>query len=483
MSATNMNLRDYQEAAVTSAIDFLKRGVNPLVIAPTGAGKTVIASEIMKRWMSANPGKKVVFVAHRKELLSQAKATMERFGILDNAYVASVFTTDFSDIPDADKTSALVVFDEAHHAVATSWTGFCKLFTGPKVAVTATPDRMDRQKLEDVGFSLAYDIAIRTLIEAGHLVRPMAQKMPVELSMIRMRGYDEAMEAVAVSVIDEFRRWDRKRAIVFLPDVELSERFAELLRKHGMTAADVDAKMHPYNRQRIVDMYKGGEVQFLCNVNLFTEGFDAPETDCIVLLRPTQSRALWCQMIGRGLRTAPDKTDCLILDPMWISGDHTFQPADAFTTNPFAKMRQVEGSHDILGAAEMADRDAEQNILARIAAEEKRASAKEARDKGCIDLSVACSCFGFILPPVDSQTPATASQKAELERFKVYAGGEVTTEQASWMLSRLYFRQRCGLATPKQVRKLVQFGFKNAERMTFEQAGHSISNDWRMTSR
>ena len=85
MSATNMNLRDYQEAAVTSAIDFLKRGVNPLVIAPTGAGKTVIASEIMKRWMSANPGKMVVFVAHRKELLSQAKATMERFGILDNA--------------------------------------------------------------------------------------------------------------------------------------------------------------------------------------------------------------------------------------------------------------------------------------------------------------------------------------------------------------------------------------------------------------
>jgi len=146
-------------------------------------------------------------------------------------------------------------------------------------------------------------------------------------------------------------------------------------------------------------------------------------------------------------------------------------------------MRQVEGSHDILGAAEMADRDAEQNILARIAAEEKRSAAKEAREKGCIDLSVACSCFGLILPPVESQTPATASQKAELERFKVYAGGEVTTEQASWMLSRLYFRQRCGLATPKQVRKLIQFGFKNAERMTFEQAGHSISNDWRMTSR
>ena len=123
-----MNLRDYQEAAVTSATDFLKRGINPLIIAPTGAGKTVIASEIMKRWMSANPGKKVVFVAHRKELLSQAKATMERFGILDNAYVASVFTTDFSDIPDADTTTALVVFDEAHHAVATSWTGFTRSF-------------------------------------------------------------------------------------------------------------------------------------------------------------------------------------------------------------------------------------------------------------------------------------------------------------------------------------------------------------------
>ena len=475
-----MNLRDYQEAAVTAATGFLKRGVNPLVIAPTGAGKTVIASEIMKRWMAANHGKKVVFVAHRKELLTQAKATMERFGIITDAYVASVFTTDFSDIPDADKATALVVFDEAHHAVASSWTGFCKLFTGPKVAVTATPDRMDRQKLEDVGFSLAYDITIRTLIEQGHLVRPMAQKMPVELSMTRLRGYDEALEAVAAAVVDEFRRWDRKRAIVFLPDVDLSERFAELLVKQCMTAANVDGSMHPYNRQRIVDMYKRGEVQFLCNVNLFTEGFDAPETDCVVLLRPTQSRALWCQMIGRGLRLAEGKTDCLILDPMWISGDHTFQPADAFTTNPFAKMKQVEGSHDVLGAAEMADRDAEQTILARIAAEEKRADAKAAREKGCIDLSVAVSCFGLILPPSASQKPATPDQKAALERFKVHAGSDVTEEQASWMLSRLYFRQRLGLATPKQARLLVQFGVKNPERLSFDEASKAIGNDWRM---
>jgi hypothetical protein len=67
--------------------------------------------------------------------------------------------------------------------------------------------------------------------------------------------------------------------------------------------------------------------------------------------------------------------------------------------------------------------------------------------------------------------------------FKVYASKDVTFEQASWMISRLYFRQRCGLATPKQVRKLIQFGIRNADRMTFEQAGHAISNDWRMTSR
>lgn len=470
-----LKLRDYQEAAVTAALSFVAKAVNPLVIAPTGAGKTVIASSIMLRWQTGT-NRKCFFVAHRKELIDQAKATMDRFGVRGEAL--SVFSADFDHISAEDKASALVVFDEAHHAVASSWAKFNAVFTGPKVAVTATPDRLDRQKLETVGFVPAYEIAIRTLIEQGHLVRPMAQKMPVEMSLIRLRGYDDALEAVADSIVTELNRWDRKKAICFLPEVDTSVRLVALLRQRGVEAGHADGSTGKF-RAGTVEAFKNGELRVLCNVNLFTEGFDAPDTDCVILLRPTQSRALWCQMIGRGLRTAPGKTDCLILDPMWISGENSFTPADAFTVHPQAKSAPIDGSHDPLDAAEGCDRQAEESMLRRIAAEEQRSSTKEAKELGLVDLSVACAVFGFVLPAPTSESSMFGYQASELARHGVHARG-MTADQADWMIARLKAREALNLATVKQVRKLQQFGVRGAERLSKDSASKAISSDWRM---
>jgi ERCC4-related helicase len=471
-----LKLRDYQESAVTAALSFVANGVNPLIIAPTGAGKTVIASAIMHRWQVGST-RKCYFVAHRKELIEQAQATMTRAGVVGEAL--SVFSSDFDHISAADKATALIVFDEAHHAVASSWEKFNAIFTGPKVAVTATPDRLDRQRLETVGFTVAYEIAIRTLIEAGHLVRPMAQKMPVEMSMIRLRGYDDALEAVADSIVTELNRWDRKKAIAFLPEVDTSIRLVSLLRQRGVEAGHVDGSTGKF-RAGTIEAFKRGDLRVLCNVNLFTEGFDAPETDCVILLRPTQSRALWCQMIGRGLRTAPGKTDCLILDPMWISGENSFTPADAFTVHPQAKGAAISGSHDPLEAAEAHDRNAEEVMLRRIAAEEAKASAKEAKERGLIDLSVACAVFGFVLPASTSDSSMFGYQATELARYGVYATA-MTADQADWMIGRLKAREALGLATLKQVRKLKQFGVRGADRLTKDQASKAIGSDWRIS--
>jgi superfamily II DNA or RNA helicase len=470
-----LKLRDYQEAAVTAALSHLAKGVNPLVIAPTGAGKTVIASSIMHRWQ-AGTNRKCFFVAHRKELIDQAAATMIRAGVVGEAL--SVFSADFDHISAEDKATALVVFDEAHHAVASSWAKFNSVFTGPKVAVTATPDRLDRQRLETVGFETAYEIAIRTLIEQGHLVRPMAQKMPVEMSLIRLRGYEDALEAVADSIVTELNRWDRKKAIAFLPDVDSSLRLVAHLRQRGIEAGHADGSTGKF-RAGTVEAFKSGDLRVLCNVNLFTEGFDAPETDCVILLRPTQSRALWCQMIGRGLRTAPGKTDCLILDPMWISGENSFTPADAFTVHPQAKSAQIQGSHDPLEAAQGCDRQAEEAMLRRIAAEEQRSATKEAKELGLVDLSVACAVFGFVLPAATSDSSMFHYQSTELARYGVYARG-MTADQADWMIARLKAREALNLATVKQVRKLQQFGVRGAERLSKDSASKAIASDWRM---
>ena len=477
-----MNLRDYQEAAVTAAIGHLAKGVNPLVIAPTGAGKTVISAEIIKRWQAANPGKLAVFVAHRKELIQQAAATIARFGI-SNVKCLSVFASDW-DVSDEDRQTALVVFDEAHHAVAASWNAFSSHFTGPKVAVTATPDRSDRQRLEDVGFALAYQIAIRTLIDAGHLVRPMAYKMPITLSPALISGaYEDSIAAMADLLIAELKRWERKRTIIFLPDVDTCRRFADVLTRRGLTSASIEGTMHSYIRSSAIERFKAGEIDCLCNVNILTEGFDAPETDCVVMFRPTQSRALFAQMIGRGLRTAPGKTDCLILDPMWIAGENVFQPADAFTMHPKSKAKQRDGGYDPVGEADMVDQETEREVVARIIAEASKAEAKEAREKGLVDLSTAVSCFGYVLPSDEAGEPATGPQRGILESFKVYASAGMTRVQADWMIRKLHQRQALGLATVKQVRKLIQFNVKNASLLTMAQASASISRDWRMSYR
>lgn len=131
----------------------------------------------------------------------------------------------------------------------------------------------------------------------------------------------------------------------------------------------------------------------------------------------------------------------------------------------------------------MIDQETEQAVVARIIAEASKAEAKEAREKGLIDLSTAVSCFGYVLPSDEAGEVADGQQRATLERFKVHASAGMKATQADWLIRKLYQRQALGLATIKQVRKLVQFGVRNASTLTMAQASASISGDWRMNSR
>jgi hypothetical protein len=136
-----------------------------------------------------------------------------------------------------------------------------------------------------------------------------------------------------------------------------------------------------------------------------------------------------------------------------------------------------------VGEADMVDQDTEREVVARIIAEASKAEAKEAREKGLVDLSTAVSCFGYVLPSDEAGEPATGPQKGILESFKVYASAGMTRVQADWMIRKLHQRQALGLATVKQVRKLIQFNVKNASLLTMAQASASISRDWRMSYR
>jgi superfamily II DNA or RNA helicase len=471
------SLREYQKQAIHACLDALAKGVNPLLIAPTGAGKTVMAGAMMKAWQEAT-GLPCYFFAHRSELIEQAEATMAKFEIIGKAF--SVFQKSY----DADHMDcALCVFDEAHHAVASSWTNVGKYFLGPKVAITATPDRLDNQRLEQSGFVRVFDIKISELINQGYLVRPMAQKLSVAICDNIIENYTDAIEQVAKNVVDEFYRYKRNRAMVFLPTVEASRKFSAALRALGMESSHLDGTSGKLRTISVND-FKEGRTEFLCNVSLFTEGFDCPEVDCVVLLRETKSRALWSQMIGRGLRSSPGKTDCLILDPMWVSGTHTLTPADAFTSHPDAVCKPVAGLSDPLGDAQVEDQDAEHRLLNKLKRLEAEEDAEAAKERGLIDLSVVVPMFGFVPPPLEEgEAVISQEQRYQLERFQIFAPADLGGKQAAYILRKMYERQKLNLATPRQVRKLRQFGHRFANGYTFEQAGKAIASDWRIAGR
>jgi superfamily II DNA or RNA helicase len=476
-SATQPTIRPYQQQAIVACLDALAKSVNPLLVAPTGAGKTVMASEIMRRWQEKH-NQTCFFFAHRSELLEQAQATMDRAGV--KGVALSVFQKDFSS--HSGREGGLCIFDEAHHAVASSWKFVQSQFHGPAVAITATPDRMDKQRIQSAGFTEVFQISIRDLIKQGYLVRPMAQKLAVSICDNILESHDDALTMTARSVVDEFYRYGRKKAMVFLPSVECSRRFSAELRAIGMSSSHLDGTSGKL-RSIAVDAFKKGESQFLCNVALFTEGFDCPDVDCVILLRETKSRALWSQMIGRGLRSHPGKTDCLILDPMWVSGIHSLQPADAFTEHPDAQGKAVPGLSDPLSEAQTEDDAAEDRLLRRLKKAQAAKDAKDAHARGLVDLSMVEPLFGFVPPPSDSQDLITVFQRNELERYQIHAPATMTREAAYYIIEKMRERQRLNLATVRQVKKLRQFGHRLAGSYTFEQASKAIATDWRIAGR
>lgn len=347
---TAIHLRDYQRHAVQAALDGFRSGQQRLMLViPTGGGKTVIFGSMVARVR----GRSLV-LAHRDELVQQAVDKLsllvpdERIGIVqadrDDAdariVVASVQTLISARRLERIGTFDFIVIDECHHAVAQSYRDILEHLGafepgGPKVlGVTATPDRADEVGLSAVFQAVAYETQILDLIAAGYLADIRAKRVGLraDLSEIRSRGGDlvqgqvgeamiaaDAPEHIAEAVWEHAR--DR-RSLVFLPTVEVSQRTAEEMNAAGIRTAHLDGTTPSRERREMLAALRSGELQAVANCLVLTEGFDAPLIDCVVPARPTKSRALFQQMIGRGLRPYPGKRDCLILDPVGATGRH-----------------------------------------------------------------------------------------------------------------------------------------------------------------
>ena len=334
-----MKLFDHQQELLDKTRQALAAGAQaPLIYGPTGVGKTVLAGEIAR--LTRAKGGRVMFIVDTLELVDQTIVTFERFGLRVGVMQANHRLTR----PDAPVqvatiqtlrarwadymiggAPALVMIDEAHvlHKQHIAIVNECKQKGIPVLGLSATPFRGALGLTFD---ELVVGPTTESLTEKGFLApaRCFAPSIP-SMKGIRTRGGDFAEDDLAAlmgdhkligGVVDHWQKYaSDRRTLVFACNVAHSRALAEQFQAAGVRAAHIDG----YEKDRMVRAetiraYRAGEIQVLCNVAILTKGFDAPETDALVLARPTKSLSLHLQICGRGLRTANGKDDCLILD-------------------------------------------------------------------------------------------------------------------------------------------------------------------------
>lgn len=328
-----MLLRPYQAMALAEIQQAYRSGKRaPLLCSPTGSGKSAMTAHMLERTK-----KLTLYLCHRAELMEMICSDLTRAGIrhgviqagkpvLRNTYTIFVgmmqtVTRRLEDLPAFE----WVISDEAHLAMAPTWLRILSHYRAAwHLGMSATPCRLDGKGLGEFYDQIVYGPSIRELTERGYLSRCRVFAPAQDLSSVRKVAGDFSMEdaaslldkaAITGSAIAEYRKHKPgRRAIVFCCTRAHADHVAEQFRADGIAAANVDGSMGKADRAARVDDFRAGRIPVLTNVDLLTTGFDMPSIECGIFLRPTQSLALYLQMVGRILRIAPSKPDAVLLD-------------------------------------------------------------------------------------------------------------------------------------------------------------------------
>jgi DNA repair protein RadD len=328
---------------------------NPCVVLPTGSGKSLVMAWLIQRWKADFPPLRVCVLAHRKELVRQNAD--ELIGLLPGGdigiYAASMRRRDsehsilFGSIDSIWNRWGefapwdVLIVDEAHRIPASGEGKYREFIRGSRltsknlrvVGFTATPYRMGCGPIchkDHILHEVCYEANVGDLIAQGYLCRLRSKIGDTQPDLEKVRrnhggdyvtnslaeavgGVDVVAKAVH-SAMQIIIREKRQACIFFCVDEEHCRRVSAELIKFGLHAPTVTAKTPHQERDRIVAAFKSGQIRGLCNINVYTEGFNATRVDCVVLLCPTLSRGRYSQMVGRGLRLHPGKEDCLVLD-------------------------------------------------------------------------------------------------------------------------------------------------------------------------
>ena len=479
-----------------------------LLVLPTGTGKTIVFASVAADQVRA--GDRVLILAHRGELLEQAADKLQRSTGLVSAVekaestcLDSWFRVVVGSVQTLQRTARIerfpqdyfgtIIIDEAHHAITDGYRRILDYFSGAKVlGVTATPDRGDMRNLGEVFDSLAFEYKLTDAIKEGYLCKIMAQTIPLQLDItsVTMSGGDYAvgdlgtaldpyLEQIAAEMAN---RCKSRKTVVFLPLIKTSQKFRDLLNTYGFRAAEVNGQSD--DRRQVLADFDAGKYNVLCNSMLLTEGWDCPSVDCVVVLRPTKVRSLYSQMVGRGTRLSPGKTDLLLLDFLWMTDKHELcRPADLVCEDRTVARQMTEHlaetgcPEDIEEAAAQASEDVvaqREEALAKQLEEQRRKKAKLV-DPLQYEMSIQAEDLAGYVPAFGWEAgPPSEQQTAALEKLGILPDAVESAGKAALLLDRLNKRRDEGLTTPKQIRCLEKYGFQHVGTWSFEAARHMI---------
>lgn len=508
-----MELRPYQQAARKAVADQWDEGIlRTLLVLPTGTGKTVVFSKIVED--EVRRGRRCLILAHRGELLDQAadklkavtglnsaveKAEQTALGSWNRVTVGSVQSLSREKrlnqfAPDYYGT---IVVDEAHHILSDSYQRVMDHFPEAHVlGVTATPDRGDMKNLGQFFQSLAYEYTLPKAIKEGYLCPIKALTLPLQLDISAVSvsagdfqagalgtALDPYLDQIADQMMEHCR--DRK-TVVFLPLVATSQKFRDILNAKGFRAAEVNSESG--DRKETLEAFDRGEYNVLCNSMLLTEGWDCPSVDCVIVLRPTKVRSLYCQMVGRGTRLSPGKDHLLLLDFLWHTERHELcHPAALICEDEEVARQMTKNAEDTPGMA-MDLEEAEQKASDDVIMQREEALANQLREmrkrkKKLVDplqfeMSIQAADLSNYVPAFGWEAaPPTDKQVETLERLGI-CPDEITCS------GKAAKRRSEGLTTPKQIRFLENKGFQNVGTWRFDTAKNLIdriaANGWRV---
>ena len=336
-----IKLFDYQEDMKERIEKALRLHRSVMAQMPTGTGKTYLLTAVIDSFVSNNPMEKVWIVAHRRELVSQIDETVRKF----HSYSASNTSSLLSSVKsmsiqwlmrhydEIEEEPGMIVIDEAHHALAKTYKEMWERFPKAKfLGLTATPCRLNGKGFTDLFDVLVQSWSVPEFISKGRLATydfvsiksdGVTQRL---IDSLQKRGADGDYQNKEMDMLlnkkpsierlyqslEEFGK-DRK-GIVYAININHAQKVTKLYQEHGVKAIAIDSKTPATERQQDIEAFKKGDIQVLVNVDIFSEGFDCPDVEFVQLARPTLSLAKYLQMVGRGLRVAKGKKNCVIID-------------------------------------------------------------------------------------------------------------------------------------------------------------------------